>query len=223
MIQVRGMATAVLLLAASAAAAPVAAQHDHAGGHGMASAEGMPEGWLMRFDRASATADMASFRGMEPGWHLTTGRAGSGIFWQPGMTASGEYEASTLIHLMKPAPHPESFGIFVGGQDLEAADQSYLYFLVRQTGEYLIKRRRGDETETLVGWTAHDAIPTAATDDSTPYNLTVDVGEETVSFQVNGASVHTLPRGELQTDGVVGVRVNHMLDVHVEQLEVDGA
>lgn len=212
---------ALTVALAAGAAPPAAAQQDHdAGEHGMATAEGMPDGWLMRFDRAGATPDMVSFQAMPPGWHVTTGRAGSGTFWQPGMEATGQFAARTQMHLMKPAEHAEAFGLFLGGQDLEAEDQSYVYFLVRQSGEYLIKRRNGSETETIVDWTAHEAVPTASTEESTAYTMSVDVGADQVAFGVNGTIVETLPKADLQTDGIVGVRVNHMLDIHVQELEV---
>lgn len=202
-------------------AAPVAAQdHAHADGKGMARTEGMPDGWMMRFDRSNATPDMATFRTMDPGWHVTTGGRGAGIFWQPDMVATGPFRVASTIHLMKPAQHAEAFGIFVGGQDLDAATQRYVYFLVRQNGQYLIKRRNGDATENVVGWTAHDAVPTASADASTRYDLAVDVGAETVRFLVNGTTVHTIPASELATDGVVGLRINHMLDTHVETLDL---
>jgi hypothetical protein len=212
---------------AAVAAAPLAAQDtgDHSvADHGaMATTEGVPDGWLMRFDRSSATADMVDFQVMPPGWHITTGRAGSGIFWKPDMTATGSFTASTTIHLFSPASHAEAFGIFLGGQNLGEENQEYLYFLVRQTGQYLVKRRTGNETENVVGWTAHEAIPEtpAGAEQSTEYALSVQVGEEEVAFLVNGTVVHTLPRSELHTDGVVGVRINHMLNVHVEEVTVE--
>lgn len=219
--------TTAFALLALLSAAPAAAQdqgdHTAADQGAMASDEGMPEGWLMRFDRSGATADMADFQIMEPGWHVKTGRAGSGIYWMPDLTATGEYEARTTIHLFSPASHAESFGLFVGGERLGESDQDYLYFLVRQTGEYLIKRRTGSETTNVVGWTRHDAIPVAPAGEQGPtqYDLAVDVNAETVDFKVNGATVHSMPASQLDTEGVVGLRINHMLNVHVQELAVD--
>lgn len=185
-------------------------------------AQELPDGWAMRFDRPSAGADMVDFRVMEPGWHVTTGRAGAAIFWQPGMTAGGDYRFSTAMHLFDPASHAESFGLFVGGDDLDGANQEYLYFLVRQTGEYLIKRRVGSETEDVVGWTAHAAIPEMApgAEESTKYELAVEVTGAEARFLVNGAVVHTLSTDAVDAGGQVGIRVNHMLDLHIEQLEL---
>ena len=211
-----------LALATLLVAAPVVAQEDHgAAGHaGQATAEGLPDGWLVRFDNASATADMASFSTMAPGWHVTTGGRGAAIFWRPAVTAAGAYRLESTIHLMAPGAHPEAFGIFVGGQDLESESQSYVYFLVRQSGQFLIKRRQGARTENVIGWTAHEAIPVAGADGSTRYDLAIQVGPENVAFLVNGATVQSVPRQDLATDGLVGLRINHMLDTHVEKLEL---
>lgn len=209
-------------LAALLAAAPAWAQDDHAmaDDHGMATAAGMPDGWMMRFDRSNATADMATFSTMTPGWHVTTQGRGAGIFWQPSLTAEGSFTIESSIHLMKPAQHAEAFGVFVGGRDLAGAGQQYLYFLVRQNGQFLIKRRNGEATENVVGWTAHSSIPSANAEGSTRYDLAVRVGAQNVDFMVNGATVHSMPKSQLQTDGVAGLRINHMLDTHVQTLEL---
>ena len=218
--------TVLAALALFVAGAPLGAQEgDMADRQAMATDAGLPDGWMMRLDRPGAGPDMVDFRVMEPGWHATTGRAGAAIFWQPGMEAAGSYRFSTAIHLFDPASHAEAFGLFVGGENLDAADQSYVYFLVRQTGEYLVKRRMGTETENIVGWTAHDAVPEMepGADGSTEYDLAIQVDGDQVSFMVNGTAVHTAPASQLETDGQVGVRINHMLDVHVEELELTRA
>jgi hypothetical protein len=185
-----------------------------------AAAQQLPPDWQMRLDRADAAPDNVTFHGMEEGWHVTTGRAGSGIFWQRGVSAAGDYSALARFQLMTPAPHPEAFGVFIGGQELEADEQEYLYFIVRQNGEYMIRLRRGDGTENVVGWTAHDAVPVASDNGATAYELGVDVAGDQVAFTVNGQRVHSLPTDEVQTVGVVGLRINHMLDLHVESFEV---
>ena len=39
-----------------------------------------------------------------------------------------------------------------------------------------------------------------------------------ISYVVNGTVVHTTPKSGMtaKTDGLVGVRVNHLLDVHID-------
>ncbi|MDX1673491.1 MAG: hypothetical protein R3314_01720 [Longimicrobiales bacterium] len=216
------LAALAVLAAAPGLHAQDTGDHSMADQQGMATSQGMPDGWMMRFDRSGAGADMVDFRVMEPGWHVNTGRAGAAVFWQPGMEASGSYRFGTTLHLFDPASHAEAFGLFVGGEDLDGAGQEYLYFLVRQTGEYLIKRRMGSETENVVGWTAHDAVPTMepGAAESTAYPIAIEVDGDRVHFLVDGTAIHTLPADQLDTDGQVGVRINHMLNMHIEPLQL---
>jgi hypothetical protein len=71
-------------------------------------------------------------------------------------------------------------------------------------------------------WAPHEAIATfgPGSESSVENVLAVEVGEESVTFSVNGATVATLPRAELATDGHVGLRLNHNLNVHVSDLSV---
>ncbi|HSW28563.1 MAG TPA: hypothetical protein VLH75_03620 [Longimicrobiales bacterium] len=181
-----------------------------------------PEGWKVRFDRAGSTeAELETFVSMPPGWHITTGPAG--IFWDPALSAMGEFRAEMEVFLFDPQGRREAFGIFFGGKDLEGPGQEYAYFVVREGGEFLVKHRRGTDTPTLVEWTGHDAIASFAErgDDSTAKNvLTVEAGADTVRFLVNGAEVAKLPRSRLPVEGVVGIRVNHALNLHVSRPEV---
>ncbi|WP_412060811.1 hypothetical protein [Rubrivirga sp. IMCC45206] len=167
---------------------------------------------------ADSTFDIR-FVNMTPGWHITTGPAG--IFWHPASTASGLFQAETKVHLFDPGERREAFGLLVGGTDLDGDAPRYDYFVIRQGGEFLVKRRDGDATTTLVPWTAHDAIVAYAPGDGAVANtLAVDVGAAEVAFSINGAEVARLPRGEVRTDGIVGLRVNHALNLHVETFAV---
>lgn len=181
-----------------------------------------PEGWKVRFDRAGSTeAELEMFVSMPPGWHITTGPAA--IFWDPALTASGEFRADMEVYLFDPGDRKEGFGIFFGGTDLEGPGQAYTYFLLREGGEFLLKRRQGADTPTLTDWTANPAVASFADrgDQATAKNvLTVEAGAATVRFLVNGTKVAELPREEIPVDGVVGIRVNHALNVHVSRLEV---
>jgi hypothetical protein len=181
-----------------------------------------PEGWKVRFDRPGSTeADLEMFVEMPPGWHITTGPAG--IFWNPAMTASGSFRAELEVFLFDPGDRREAFGIFFGGQALETDDQAYTYFLIRNGGEFLLKGRKGSDTPTLQGWTSHAAIQSYADrgDAASVLNvLAVHADAETVRFFVNDEEVATLPRSQVDTDGTVGIRVNHALNLHVARLEV---
>ena len=50
--------------------------------------------------------------------------------------------------------------------------------------------------------------------------LEVRVAGDTVSYVINGTVVQSGPKGALKTDGLTGVRVNHVLNVQLEGFEV---
>ena len=182
--------------------------------------DGWPEGWTSRTDDGDTTRAAVELSAVDGGVRVRPGPRA--IYWRRGDTASGSYGVRATFTQMERAPAPEAYGLFVGGRDLKAPGQDYLYFLVRQTGEYLVKHRAGSETHGLVSWTGHSAVRAFGEDaDSVVNELAVEAGEERVRFLVNGTAVDSLDRTEqLNTDGVFGTRVNHRLDVRVTGLEV---
>jgi hypothetical protein len=180
-----------------------------------------PAGWHIRFDAPDASeADLESFLEMPPGWHVSTGPAG--IFWNPDNTISGDFRAEMEVFLFDPEGRREAFGLFLGGSNLEGDGVEYTYFLLRDGGQFIIKRREGVEAQTIHPWTAHDAIRSYEDrgDDASVKNvLAVESRADEVRFYVNGAEVARLPRDEVGVDGVFGFRVNHRLNLHVSRLE----
>ena len=184
-----------------------------------------PEGWTVRFDQPGASEDqLEMFVAMPPGWHVTSGPAG--VYWGPGMEASGEYRLEMEVYLFDPQGRRESFGVFFGGRDMDGEGIDYSYFLIRDGGEFIVKRWAQGEAPTVVPWTPNPAVVGWSTkgDDATARNvLVVEAGAETVRFLVNDTEVVTLPREELGADGVFGMRVNHGLNLHVSRLEATSA
>jgi len=199
-----------LVALALLAAAPLAAQAPRAG---------RPEGWRWRYDRANAVDSTLEFVTMSPGWHITTGPAA--ILYHPSHTARGNFRVDSRIFLFPPGEHAEGFGLFLGGRNLEGADQSYTYFLVRKDGRFMIKQRTGATTRDVVPWTANDAVtPHPGGTSDVRNDLAVDVAADSVRFLVNNRQVHAAERSVIPTDGQVGLRINHALNLHVSRLEI---
>lgn len=203
------MRTILLFAALMAAAIPLSAQEKELT---------RPPDWVVRFDRPAADSAIY-FVDMPPGWHVTTGPAA--ILYHPDQVASGSYRLKSEIYLF-PGERLEGFGVFFGGQDLAGAGQGYTYFLLRKDGQFLVKERRGEETTTLLPWTANAAIVSHDGGEGTAKNvLEVQVGPADVGFFVNGQEVGRVERSGLQADGVFGLRINHRLNVHVTSLTVE--
>jgi len=189
----------------------------------------VPANWKVRPDRGAITvladpqlepnrSDTVRLVTMPPGWHVTTGPAI--IAYDPAWQASGTYRVEAEIYLF-PGERQEGYGLFIGGRDLEGDDQAYLYVLLRKDGAVLVKRRAGAETETLVPWTPHPAVvPHTGTSETAKNVLAVDVAADSVRVFVNDQPVTAVAGAGLPTDGQVGLRVNHMLNLHVTRVDV---
>ncbi|MBA3259480.1 MAG: hypothetical protein H0T68_08450 [Gemmatimonadales bacterium] len=204
----RILTAAVLTLLAT----PLAAQ---SGGAGTP-----PEGWTVRAD-GKAEQNNVKVVPMGEGLHVTLGPAI--ILYQEATRDSGPFHTLASFTQSKPSKHPEGYGLFFGGKELGSEGQSYTYFLVRQDGSYLVKRRDGAKTSDVSkGWTAHPAVKKPDGKGSATNLLEVDnkVDPTKVTFKVNGQDVYTADAGGIQVDGIVGIRMNHNLDVHVEGFDV---
>lgn len=187
-----------------------------------------PGDWMVRTDRpveglvVGADQDSVDifFVNMTPGWHVTTGPAA--ILYHPDTRARGQYRLEAKIHLFDPGERLEAFGVFFGGRNLDGDDIRYDYFLLRNSGEFLVKNRRGEATNVISDWSASDHIATFGpdTEGSVENTLAVEVGDEDVGFYVNGEEVARLALSAVQTAGMAGLRVNHALNLHVESLSV---
>jgi len=148
------------------------------------------------------------------GIRVTTGPGG--IAWRPQDSVSvGDFRAEAALTLMgAPVAYREGFGIFVGGRNLAGSSARFLYLMVRASGDYMIQRRVGQATETIVDWLPHASVQRVDADGDNPTNtLAVEsVGGE-VRFLVNGTVVFRMSAAEAAPYGTVGLRVSHRLDL----------
>ncbi len=178
------------------------------------------EGWETRLDGGTDATSVLQFRTMGNGVHASTAGRGGAIFWQPNSMAKGDYTVSASFTQTEPSGHPNAYGLFFGGSDLSGPDQHYSYFVIRQGGQFLVKKRMGNATPTVVDWTAHDAINDLDAQGRSTNTLGIEVGSSQVRFLVNGTEVTSQPRSAVDTDGTTGLRVTHLLDVHIGDLNL---
>jgi len=192
----------------------------------------VPDGWEIRLDRPDDSITVGSnpdsadiyFVTMNPGWHLRTGPRG--IFYNPANKTSGDITIHTKLHLFNPnGRNREGFGLFFGGKALKDAEIEYVYFLIRNTGDFLIKRRIGESTELIKDWAASDNI--VIYDDpelsSVVNSLSVSVENSMLTFFINGTEVAHINADEfnVSSEGIFGLRVNHAINLHVEELGIE--
>jgi hypothetical protein len=186
-----------------------------------------PEGLMIRVDASNNAADPddvseVTITTVDTGFQVNTGPAVT--LWRPEQTARGNYTLSGRFTLLEPSSHRNFYGLIFGGRNLNSENQRYLYFMVAQTGEFVIINRIDNmNTNHIQTYTAHAAVQRPDASGKSVNELEVRVGEAQIEFVVNGTVVHTAPKtGALaETNGIWGVRVNHVLPgVLVEDLSV---
>ena len=176
------------------------------------------QGWKIRADRSADVKDPdapGDIKFMEMGGGLHAINPQAAIYWNPANSAAGSYTLKGTFKLMKPSGHTNYYGLIFGGSNLEGPTQSYTYFLVAQDGTWLIKKRDGEATPMVAPKTPSDAVKKPGADGTSVNALEVRVGADTVDFVVNGTVVHSMPKSSLKTDGIAGLRVNHLLEVMI--------
>ena len=180
------------------------------------------KGWMVRADRSTSATDPDAageikFMAMGSGFHAINPTAA--VYWNPANTASGNYTLKASFKLLKPSSHANYYGLVLGGSNLGNDKQTYLYFLVAQNGTWMISRRTSDAPPTsVVARTPNGAVAKPGADGTSVNALEVRVTGNSVAFVVNGTVVHTAAKADLgaTTDGIVGLRVNHQLEVQID-------
>ncbi len=210
------MRTLLTTIVASFVALPLAAQ-DHHHDHGVRGGE-LPAGWSARTDR-NQPLDNVHFRPMGDGLHITVGPAV--ILYREADAVDGPHRVSATFTQTRAPQHPEAYGLFIGGRDLQGDGQRYTYFLIRGDGQFLIRRRDGAQVSDVAGrWAPHDAILKQDERGRQTNEMAVVVSDGRASFRVNGTEVHSAAASEVDVAGIAGMRVNHNLDLHIDGFEV---
>jgi hypothetical protein len=188
---------------------------DHVEGGGV-----IPAGWTARSDKKAGIANVKVVP-MGKGIHVTLGPAI--ILYRDKTGDSGPFHTLATFTQTKAPKHPEGYGLFFGGQALDGAGRKYTYFLVRGDGTYLVKRRDGDKTtEVTQGWVASPAVHKVDAKGVATNLLEIDAKRDPskVVFLVNSEPVYTLDAKATEINGMVGIRANHHLDLHIDGFDV---
>jgi hypothetical protein len=181
----------------------------------------LPAGWQMRLDKETADASKLSFATMAGGFHATSGPAA--IFWKPENNMKGDFKISATFTQTKAPMHPEAYGLFVGGKNLNTDKQEYGYVIVRGDGKYSIKHRAGTEVHTVQDWTDFPALKKQDASGKATNTVAFDVSGGAVKALINGQEVKRWEKGYWTAEGFAGLRINHNLDVHVSDFSITPA
>lgn len=186
------------------------------------------DGWKGKIDaraaKAGKTVNDSKFAKNGDKLDLKIGPAA--IYWNDETAASGNYEvkASFTENAHNPK-HPHSYGVFIGGSDLETENQAFAYCIAYANGTYSVKYFHGDNVVTVADRVASPAINKANEAGKATNEIGWRVRDGKASCVINGTEVQTWDAAELvgadkleSLEGKYGVRVSHNLDLTMTPL-----
>ena len=191
-------------------------------------------GWAGKVDpsaeKAGQTVNDAKLTEEGGVLHVTTGPAVA--YWNPANKAVGNYTVKATFtepKYMNLNSHPHPYGVFIAGDDLGTAEQSYLYCAAYGNGNFIVRGfgpepfqmngRRG-ETNAAVHKAAGPGQPVTQ-------EIALSVNGDHVECAINGTVVASYEKsavvtaGKLKsTDGVYGIRFAHNTEATVSGLSL---
>src|ERR1700733_7054904 len=137
-------------------------------------------------------------------FHVTTSPALA--YWSPANKAMGDYTVKAVFtepKYMNLNSHPHPYGIFIGGNDMGSASQSYLYCAAYGTGRFIV-RGFGPGAFQMNGFQgeANAAVHQAAgVGQPVTQEIALSVKGDRVECSVNGTVVAGYTRSALVTEG----------------------
>jgi hypothetical protein len=187
----------------------------------------LPANWMMRIDAQRGTAapppaTAVSFETMGSGYHVKSGPAA--VYYNTKEVGSGQYSITATFKQTKSMEH-EAFGLFIAGNNMQDSTQNYIYFVIKPAdGSMLIAHRTSWAARTTAIVPENPKMPEAAinrdsANGSATNTLLIHVAKDSVHFAINGKVVKAISKADLgvtSTDGLVGLRINHNIDMQVD-------
>jgi len=187
-------------------------------------------GWQGRPDPGTGAVNDASLDVKGSDMEIHTGPAM--LYWNPANKGTGDYTVSATFtepKFMSSMDHPHPYGVFIAGSNLDKDNTTALYCAAYGRGSFIV-RGFGPAVFNVNGAraTPNDAVHKAAgRGESVEQTIALQVKGDSVSCLINGTSVATYPKTDVvgpgkltSTDGIVGIRVAHNVDVNVKDFKV---
>jgi hypothetical protein len=220
------LALAGALFVAHVHAAPQAMQDT---AHKVANGGIRGAGWQGRPDPGTGAVTDASLDVKGTDIEVHTGPAM--LYWNPANKGAGDFTVSATFSepkYMSANDHPHPYGVFIGGSNLDKDGTTALYCAAYGRGTFIVRgfgpavfnvNGRGGPSDAV-----HKA---AAKGEAVEQTIALSVKGDSVSCSINGTVVGTYPKADItgagkltSTDGIVGIRVAHNVDVTVKDFKI---
>lgn len=186
-------------------------------------------GWQGRPDPGTGVVNDSSLDVKGSDIEIHTGPAM--LYWNPANKGTGDFTVSATFtepKYMSSNDHPHPYGVFIGGSNLDNDKTTALYCAAYGRGTFIVREFGPGVTNINGRGAPADSIHKAAgRGESVEQTIALQVKGDSVSCIINGATVGTYPKSDVvgagkltSTDGIVGIRVAHNLDVNVKDFKV---
>ena len=182
-------------------------------------------GWSGRIDpkEASEGQKLENAKLEQEGDKLLVTTGPAVVYWNPGNTATGNYTVSATFNepqYMNVNDHPHPYGLFIGGNDMGTAQQSYLYCSAYGNGKFIVRGFGPEAFQMNARGEEHAAVNKAAgKNQPVTQRIAISVKPDKVECAINGTTVASYDKSALvtagklkSTDGVYGIRFAHNTD-----------
>lgn len=161
---------------------------------------------------------------------ITINAGPNNIYWNPAHVGTGDFTVKATFaesNHLKHSNHPHPYGVFIGGANLDTPKATLLYCSAYGNGTAIVRGFAPDAPNGIfrLGGNrpiANDAIRKAGADGTVTQEIALSVKGGAIECAVNGAVIATHPVSDAvgpgllpSTDGIVGLRIGHNLDVVV--------
>jgi hypothetical protein len=186
-------------------------------------------GWQGRPDPGTGAVNDSSLDVKGSDLEIHTGPAM--LYWNPANKGAGDFTVSATFtepKYMSSNDHPHPYGVFIGGSNLDKDNINALYCAAYGRGTFIIREFAPAGVNLNGRGAPADSIHKAAgKGESVEQTIALSVKGDTVSCSINGTVVGSWPKSEVtgagkiaSTDGIVGIRVAHNVDVNVKDFKV---
>jgi hypothetical protein len=183
-----------------------------------------PQGWKVRVDRSTSASDPDNtpnlvFKAMGKGLHVKGGPAGT--FWNPANTATGNYTLKGTFNLQEPSNHTNYYGSCSAARTSTGRLQA-VRVLRRRAERHVHGAAAAGRERHRRGGPSGQSRRAAAGRQRPVVERARSAGQRRHRVLRSSTAPWCIPgrRARSRTDGQVGVRVNHVLDVQFEGFEV---
>ncbi len=191
-------------------------------------------GWQGKVDATEAAkgAKIDDSKFVQQGNEIQVNNGPQAIYWNPVNKTAGDYAVSATFtepKYMSSNDHPHPYGLFIGGNKLDTDQATLLYCTPYGSGTFIV-RGFGPAPFRLDGGgrgTANDAVHKAAPGGSVTQDVEMSVKGDKVECKINGTTVSSHSKSEVvgagkleSTDGIVGLRIAHNVDVNVTNWKI---